>query len=157
MLRLLTAFLLLCAPLLAATKKRAVSAYGKPNVLFIIADDLRLLPQAKTPNMDRLAKLGVRFTNAHCSFALCNPSRASLMTGMLPSTSGVFGNEQDWRRSVQISGKPTLPEHFQASGYLTSAAGKIFHAHHGGPEGRLTGWHGGRRGFGLDAAWDRLK
>ena len=155
MLRLLTAFLILSTPLLAATKKRAVSAYGKPNVLFIIADDLRLLPQAKTPNMDRLAKLGVRFTNAHCSFALCNPSRASLMTGMLPSTSGVFGNEQDWRRSVQISGKPTLPEHFKASGYLTAAAGKIFHANHGGPEGRLTGWHGGRRGFELDSAWDQ--
>ncbi|HBJ88099.1 MAG TPA: iduronate-2-sulfatase, partial [Verrucomicrobiales bacterium] len=88
----------------AAPKKR--SAYGKPNVLFIIADDLRDYtgwlgghPQSVTPNMDRLAKLGMRFTNAHCNYALCNPSRASLMTGMLPSSSGVFGNEQDWRRS----------------------------------------------------------
>ncbi len=143
------------------SKSRSVSAYGKPNVLFIIADDLRDYigwmgghPQAVTPNMDRLAKLGMRFTNAHCNYALCNPSRTSLLTGMLPSSSGVFGNEQDWRRSVQIAGKPTLPEHFKAQGYTTAAAGKIFHANHGGPEGRLTGWHGGRRGFEQDAAWD---
>jgi arylsulfatase A-like enzyme len=105
--------------------------------------------------MDRLAKLGMRFTNAHCNFALCNPSRTSLMTGMLPSSSGVFGNEQDWRRSVQIAGKPTLPEYFKQQGFITAAAGKIFHANHGGPEGRLTGWYGGRRGFEQDAAWDQ--
>ncbi len=151
-------------PLDAATKsskRRSASASGKPSVLFIVADDLRDYvgwmgghPQAKTPNMDRLAKLGMRFTNAHCNYALCNPSRTSLMTGMMPSTSGVFGNEQDWRRSVQIAGKPTLPEHFKALGYATAAGGKIFHANHGGPEGKLTGWHGGRRGFELDAAWD---
>jgi arylsulfatase A-like enzyme len=144
----------------AATKSR--SAYGKQNVLFIIADDLRDYTgwlgghsQSVTPNMDRLAKLGMRFTNAHCNFALCNPSRTSLMTGLLPSSSGVFGNEQDWRRSVQIAGKPTLPEHFKQQGFLTAAAGKVFHANHGGPEGRLNGWHGGRRGFELDAAWDQ--
>ncbi len=144
------------------SKSRSVSAYGKPNVLFIIADDLRDYigwmgghSQAVTPNMDRLAKMGMRFTNAHCNFALCNPSRTSLLTGMLPSSSGVFGNEQDWRRSMQIAGKPTLPEHFKAQGFTTAAAGKIFHANHGGPEGRLAGWHGGRRGFEQDAAWDQ--
>jgi choline-sulfatase len=142
-------------------KKRTVSAAGKPNVLFIIADDLRDYvgwmgghPQARTPNMDFLAKLGMRFTNAHCNYALCNPSRTSLMTGLMPASSGVFGNEQDWRRSVQITGKPTLPEHFKAMGYATAAGGKIFHANHGGPEGRLAGWHGGRRGFEQDSAWD---
>ncbi len=156
--------LALSFPASAATKSksRSVSAYGKPNVLFIIADDLRDYigwmgghPQAVTPNMDRLAKMGMRFTNAHCNYALCNPSRTSLLTGMLPSSSGVFGNEQDWRRSVQIAGKPTLPEHFKAQGFTTAAAGKIFHANHGGPDGRLAGWHGGRRGFEQDAAWDQ--
>lgn len=155
--------LLLAVPThVSAKSKKAVSAQGKPNVLFIIADDLRDYvgwmgghPQAKTPNMDRLAKMGVRFTNAHCNYALCNPSRASLMTGMLPSSSGVYGNEQDWRRSVQVVGKLTLPEHFKSKGYLTAAAGKIFHANHGGPENRLAGWHGGRRGFELDQAWDQ--
>ncbi|MDB6005473.1 MAG: hypothetical protein JWR15_2460, partial [Prosthecobacter sp.] len=154
---LLNALVLLVAvPANAAVKTnaRAASAGGKPNVLFIIADDLRDYagwmgghPQSVTPNMDRLAKMGMRFTNAHCNYALCNPSRTSLLTGMLPSSSGVFGNEQDWRRSVQIAGKATLPEHFKAQGYTTAAAGKIFHANHGGPEGRLAGWHGGRRGF----------
>ncbi|MCW0217305.1 MAG: sulfatase [Prosthecobacter sp.] len=144
----------------AVAKTKARSAAGKPNVLFIIADDLKDYvgwmgghPQALTPNMDRLAKKGMRFTNAHCNYALCNPSRTSLLTGMLPSSSGVFGNEQDWRRSVQVVGKPTLPEHFQSMGFATEAGGKIFHANHGGPDGRLAGWHGGRRGFEQDSAW----
>lgn len=161
---LILALALLAVPAGAAVKSkaRAVSADGKPNVLFIIADDLRDYvgwmgghPQSLTPNMDRLAKMGMRFTNAHCNYALCNPSRTSLLTGMLPSSSGVFGNEQDWRRSVQVAGKPTLPEHFKAQGFTTAAAGKIFHANHGGPEGRLEGWHGGRRGFEQDEAWDQ--
>lgn len=145
----------------AAPKAKTRSAVGKPNVLFIIADDLKDYvgwmgghPQALTPNMDRLAKMGMRFTNAHCNYALCNPSRTSLLTGLLPASSGVFGNEQDWRRSVQVIGKPTLPEHFKAMGFATAAGGKIFHANHGGPEGRLAGWHGGRRGFEQDVAWD---
>jgi len=162
---------LACSPASGATKKSAspVAAKpaqvlrapkGAPNVLFIIADDLNDWvgwlgghPQARTPNMDRLAKMGMRFTNAHCNFALCNPSRTSLLTGMLPSSSGVFGNEQDWRRSVQLQGKPTLPEYFKSSGFITAAGGKIFHANHGGPDGRLAGWHGGRRGFEQDTAW----
>ena len=160
----LFAFALLAVPAAAAVKPKTqpISAEGKPNVLFIIADDLRDYvgwmsghPQSVTPNMDRLAKIGMRFTNAHCNYALCNPSRTSLLTGMMPSSSGVFGNEQDWRRSVQITGKPTLPEYFKAQGFTTAAAGKIFHANHGGPEGRLTGWHGGRRGFEQDSAWDQ--
>ena len=135
---------------------------SRPNVLFIIADDLRDYtgwlgghPQSLTPRMDELARRGMRFTNAHCNYALCNPSRTSLMTGLLPASSGVFGNEQDWRRSVALLGKATLPRWFQQHGWMTAAGGKIFHANHGGPEGRLTGWHGGRRGFEEDAAWDQ--
>lgn len=150
-----------CPQAVIGKPKKTGNAKGKPNVLFIVADDLRDYvgwmgghPQAKTPNMDRLAKMGVRFTNAHCNYALCNPSRTSLMTGMLASSSGVYGNEQDWRRSVQLTGKKTLPEHFKSQGYRTAAAGKIFHANHGGPENRLAGWHGGRRGFERDEAWD---
>ncbi|MCA1964868.1 MAG: sulfatase [Prosthecobacter sp.] len=168
--RLTTVFVLtLVLPglLAAATPKQSKARKAAPpptpkgpNVLFIIADDLRDYvgwmgghPQARTPNLDRLASMGMRFTNAHCAYALCNPSRASLMTGLMPWSSGVFGNEQDWRRSVQLIGKATLPEHFRAMGYATAAAGKIFHANHGGPEGRLAGWHGGRRGFEQDVAW----
>lgn len=138
-----------------------VAAEAKPNVVLIIVDDLNDWTgwlgghsQARTPNMDRLARMGMRFTNAHASYALCNPSRAALMTGMGPATSGVFGNEQDWRRSINVAGKLTIPEFFKTSGYTTAAGGKIFHANHGGPEARLAGWHGGRRGFELDVAWD---
>lgn len=135
---------------------------SRPNVLLIVADDLRDYTgwlgghaQSLTPRMDELARQGMRFTNAHCNYALCNPSRTSLLTGMLPSSSGVSGNEQDWRRSVALAGKPTLPRWFLDHGWLTAAAGKIYHANHGGPEGRLAGWHGGRRGFDEDAAWTR--
>jgi arylsulfatase A-like enzyme len=133
---------------------------SRPNVLFIVADDLRDYPgwmgghpQSVTPNMDKLAKRGMRFANAHCNYALCNPSRTSMLTGMLPSSSGVFGNEQDWRRSLAVAGKQTLPSFFKDQGWLTAAGGKVFHANHGGPEGRLAGWHGGRRGFEEDGAW----
>ena len=131
-----------------------------PNVVFIILDDLNDWcgplgghPQAKTPNIDRLAAGGMTFTNAHCSYALCNPSRTALLSGLHPWNSGVWGNEQDWRHSQRLIGRATLPEHFRASGWFTAASGKIFHASHGGPEGRLEGWHGGRRGFELDSAW----
>lgn len=129
-------------------------------MLFIAVDDLNdwIGPlgghsQTRTPNLDRLAARGMLFTNAHCSYALCNPSRASVMSGLLPSTSGVFGNQQDWRKSVRLQGKETLPEYFRNRGYWTGAAGKIYHANHGGPEGALTGGHGGRRGFNHPASW----
>lgn len=148
------------APLPTPSRAKPLRTEG-PNVLFIIADDLNDWigwmgghPQARTPNMDRLARMGMSFTNAHCAYALCNPSRASLLTGMWPWKSGVSGNEQDWRRSIQVQGKPTLPEYFRQAGFQTAAGGKIFHANHGGPEGKLEGWHGGRRGFEQDAAWD---
>lgn len=175
-LMLLALFLLPTSSGLAATKKKssskdshsvpkalpvkAPSVAGKPNILFIIVDDLNDWvswlgghPQARTPNMDRLAMSGMRFTNAHTAYALCNPSRTAMLTGMLPAKSGVFGNEQDWRRSIQILGKPTLPEYFRGLGYATAAGGKVFHANHGGPDARLAGWHGGRRGFEQDEAW----
>jgi arylsulfatase A-like enzyme len=162
--RLLTLLLMFGAvlPVLAEdAKRRMVSAAGRPNFLFIIVDDLNDWvgwmgghPQAKTPHMDRLAKRGMRFTNAHTTYALCNPSRTALLTGAAPWKSGVHGNEQDWRRSVRLSGKPTLPQFFQSKGWLTAAGGKVWHANHGGPESRLTGWHGGRRGFEQDGVWD---
>src|SRR6056300_108809 len=69
----------------------------KPNVLLISIDDLNDWvgclgghPQAKTPNIDRLAKMGTLFNNAHCQSPVCNPSRASMMTGRYPHTSGVY-------------------------------------------------------------------
>ena len=70
---------------------------SKPNVLFIAVDDLnnwispiQNFSNVKTPNFDRLAKMGVTFTNAHVQAPLCGPSRASLMTGLRPSTTGIY-------------------------------------------------------------------
>ena len=106
----------------------------KPNVLFIAIDDLNDWvgclgghPDVKTPNLDRLAQRGVLFTNAHCSAPACNPSRASLMTGILPATSGVYHNPQPWRKSPALADAVTIPQHFMAHGYRAVGGGKIYH------------------------------
>ena len=103
-----------------------------PNVLFIAVDDLRDWvghlsghPNAKTPNIDRLAKNGISFTRAHCSAPLCNPSRISLLTGVAPYNSGVYGNGEKLRQKLPDA--VTLMQHFRASGYSVRGAGKIFH------------------------------
>ncbi|OHB72626.1 MAG: iduronate-2-sulfatase [Planctomycetes bacterium RBG_13_63_9] len=104
----------------------------KPNVLFIAVDDLndwtgRLggYPRVKTPNLDRLAGRGTFFTRAYCTAPACNPSRASLLCGIRPSTSGVYHNADPWR--VQLPDAVTLPQHFMAGGYKVWGGGKIFH------------------------------
>src|SRR6266568_4750837 len=79
-------------------------ASAKPNVLFIAIDDLRDwvhylgYEQVKTPNLDRLAARGVAFTHNYCAAPVCNPSRTSLMSGLRPSTTGVYNNSTDWRK-----------------------------------------------------------
>jgi len=105
---------------------------GRPNVLFIAIDDLNDWvgclgghPDVKTPNMDRLASRGVLFTHAYCSAPACNPSRASLLTGIRPSTSGVYHNDQPWRPVMRDA--VTLQQHFMAHGYEVVGRGKIFH------------------------------
>jgi arylsulfatase A-like enzyme len=107
---------------------------GGPNVLFIAIDDLNDWvnciggrPGTITPNLDRLAARGVLFTNAHCSAPACNPSRASIMTGVRPSTSGVYYNRQDWRKSPALAKAITIPEFFRSKGYSAVGGGKIFH------------------------------
>ena len=76
---------------------------GRPNVLMIATDDLRDWvgflghnPQTKTPNLDRLAAKGMTFTHAYCAAPVCNPSRAALMSGLRPATTGVYDNNNDW-------------------------------------------------------------
>ena len=110
----------------------AGNLWARPNVLFIGVDDLRDWvghlsghPNAKTPNIDRLAKRGVSFTRAYCSAPLCNPSRISLLTGVAPSKSGVYGNGEKLRQKLPDA--VTLMQHFRASGYSVRGAGKIFH------------------------------
>jgi len=119
----------------------------QPNVLFIAIDDLNDWvgclgghPDVKTPNLDRLAAQGVLFTNAYCAAPACNPSRAALMTGIRPSTSGVYVNPQPWRQSSVLKDAVTLPQHFMAHGYTALGSGKIYHGPYPDPESWNTYW-----------------
>jgi len=103
----------------------------KPNVLFIAIDDLRPelgcygSPIAVTPNMDKLASQGLLFNRAYCQQAICRPSRASLMTGARPESTGLFHNYVSLRElQPNIL---TLPQHLISQGYETAYSGKIFH------------------------------
>ena len=109
-------------------------AIQPPNVLFIAIDDLNDWvgclgghPQARTPNIARLAARGTNFINAHCQAPICNPSRLSLLTGKLPSSTGVYYLTPLIRRYEGTRDLVTLPQHFQTNGYRTLGAGKIFH------------------------------
>ncbi|MDY3555165.1 sulfatase-like hydrolase/transferase [Gemmata sp. JC717] len=105
----------------------------QPNVLFIAVDDLNHWvghlgrnKQTKTPNIDRLAKMGVTFTHAYCAAPVCNPSRAALMSGLRPGSTGVYDNGQNWR---PVIGKElTLTTQFLNAGYNVYGTGKIYHA-----------------------------
>ena len=105
-----------------------------PNVLFLAADDLNDWvgclgghPQAKTPNLDRLAANGTLFANAHCQAPLCNPSRSSVLTGLRPSTTGIYGLEPGIRSIEALRDRVTMPQAFKKSGYSTYTCGKIYH------------------------------
>ena len=136
-------------------KKEAKAA--KPNVLFIAVDDLnnwispiQNFSNVKTPNFERLAKMGVTFTNAHVQAPLCGPSRASIMTGLRPSTSGIYGMTPD--NKIRRPGNPAtkditfLPEQFSNNGYHTMGIGKLFHVH--APDSLFNESGGRVRGFG---------
>lgn len=122
------AFVFLCVGFLCVGTTQAAS---KPNVLFIAVDDLR--PElgcygseiAISPHLDALAKDGLLFNRAYCQQAICRPSRASLMTGARPETTGLFHNYVSLRELQPDI--VTLPQHFIANGYETAYCGKIFH------------------------------
>ena len=120
-----------------------VSADTRFNVLFIAVDDLNDWvghlgghPQSKTPNIDRLARTGVTFSKAYCSAPLCNPSRVSLLTGIEPSKSGVYGNGERFRQKLPKA--VTLMQHFRTYGYAVKGGGKIFHG--ANRPGDLASW-----------------
>lgn len=108
-------------------------SHGKdrPNVLFIAADDLNTSLGcygnviAKTPHLDRLAASGVCFERAYHQIPLCNPARASVMTGLRPDHTEVYDLERHFRESLPEV--VTLPQRFAAAGYFTARVGKIFH------------------------------
>jgi choline-sulfatase len=104
---------------------------SRPNVLLLMSDDLAAHlgcyghPQAKTPHLDALAHRGVLFERAYCQFPHCNPSRASLLSGLRPSATGVTNNADNLYNN--IPGIITLPRLFRDHGYATARCGKIFH------------------------------
>ena len=112
------------APIIAQEK-------SKPNVLFIAVDDLKPVlgcygdKIVKTPNIDRLAKMGTVFLNNYCQQAVCGPTRASLLTGMRPDVTKI----RDLHTKMRDINPDivTLPEYFISQGYTTSGIGKIFH------------------------------
>ena len=122
----LAVLLLLCLPAFAANPP------ARPNVLFIAVDDLRDWvgyfghnPQAKTPNYDRLARMGTSFTRAYCASPVCNPSRTALMSGLRASTTGVYENNVDFRPIVPPA--KMLTSAFRDAGYFVHGSGKIYH------------------------------
>lgn len=117
---------------LSASQHSFAQQPEKYNVLFVAVDDMNDwvgpfggYEGIKTPNIDKLAKKGVVFKRAYCPAPACNPSRASLLTGIRPSTSGVYHNNQPWRPVLKEA--VTLPQYFTANGYEVKGAGKIFH------------------------------
>ncbi|WP_430934869.1 sulfatase [Saccharicrinis sp. 156] len=140
------------------SKQQASNAeLQKPNVLFIAVDDLNTwlgcmsgYSNSKTPNMDRIASKGVLFNNAHCQAPLCGPSRASIMSGLRPSTTGIYGMIPDGK--IRREDKPEtkdivfLSEYFRNNGYHTMGIGKLFHIH--APDGVFDESGGRVKGFG---------
>lgn len=126
-------WVLLCSLLSPLAAPLPVAA-ARTNVLMITVDDLNDWvgclgghPQAQTPHMDRLARRGVLFSNAHCQAPLCNPSRASLLTGLRPSRTGIYGLAPGIRQVAATRDVVTLPQYFAAHGYFTAGFGKVFH------------------------------
>src|SRR5437764_1309456 len=108
----------------------SVESTPKPNVLFIAVDDLNHWvgylgrnAQTLTPNIDRLAARGVWFTHSYCAAPVCNPSRAALMSGLRPFTSGVYENNNDWRTVISVD--LPLTTTFRKAGSYVCGPGKI--------------------------------
>lgn len=118
--------------LLLAMTGASTQAGTRPNVLLVLADDLNdwvgslsAHPNARTPNIDRLASQGMLFREAYAASPKCNPSRTALLLGLRPSTTGIYDNSHWWRPHLPEA--VTLPRAFRQAGYAVAGAGKIFH------------------------------
>ena len=138
----------LSATLLSTLSSCGKSSFPKPdkpmNVLWIIIDDQRgdcvsylpdSYPGVKTPNLDRIARHGMVFNNAHCTTAACLPSRVSMLTGLFADQTGFYSNDDHTelkvndRKEVVIPGITTVSQHFNRHGYDVRFGGKVFHAY----------------------------
>lgn len=154
--------LLVLLTMMLCTQASGMTKPGEktPNIVFIAIEDFNpehlgcYGGQALTPNIDRLAAEGMLFRNAFVDVAVCNPSRTALLTGLRPQTSGVYGNDDDWRQKALPKIEATMPQHFKNNGYETVKIGKMFHLNMEHPdswseelperiEGRkaLSAWH----------------
>jgi arylsulfatase A-like enzyme len=134
----------------------------KLNIVMIAVDDLNDWigaygghPQVKTPNIDKLAAKGMLFRNASCPGPVCGPSRSALLSGFMPSRTGIYGNGNNMLDSELIQKNPTMPEYFSKHGYVTLSKGKIFHKHttpNGGDHGQWAYdiWEGTSGGGGIN-------
>ena len=126
-------------PVVSQARRRS-GRRRKMNVLFIAVDDLR--PQLRcygakqiiSPNIDRLAARGLLFERTYCQQAVCGPTRASLLSGVRPDTSKIYGNNTPVRKAMPDV--TTLPEHFKNNGYESISIGKLYHH----PSDDLQGW-----------------
>ena len=133
----------------------------RPNVLMIAVDDMRdwvgyldaCPAEVKTPNIDRIAAGGTAFTRAYTASSVCCPSRAAVLTGQMPSTSGIYRNEQFWKPNAPDI--YSIPSYFRKHGYIAVGAGKLFHHVPGhNPPGEWDAYY--RNRF-LDNAWAYAK
>ncbi len=133
--RIFAIVIYLCSPAICiSAQTQKIAANKKPNFLFIAVDDLndwvgplKGHPQVKTPNFDRLARRGVTFANAHTQAPLCNPSRASLLSGLRPGSTGLYTLQPGVRAVDKLKEHVMLPQALAKGGYATFSAGKIYH------------------------------
>ncbi len=118
-----------CFAVLLTTAGSVLAAEEPQNVLFINIDDMRDValydPSVKTPNLDRLSKMGMRFKRAYVQATFCNPSRTSFLTGLRPEQTGVLDNRTHFRD--HLPEVVTLPQLFRRNGYHAYRLGKIYH------------------------------
>ncbi|MEM6915070.1 MAG: sulfatase [Verrucomicrobiota bacterium] len=135
------------------------SSEDHKNVLFLVVDDMKdwvgclggYEGTVRTPNIDRLAARGTLFSNAHCPSPKCAPSRAAVMTGLMPSTTGLYENGHWWYPNYPDI--VTIPGYFKSHGYRVAGAGKIFHHTAGNHPGNQ--WHDFRKLLFRDDPWFR--